>query len=77
MTGYYIGLMSGTSMDGIDAVLAEFHDSSIEVLATNLEPGLLQFPNREVRVKEFIKSLMAHVIDQAIRPRPGCEIGHA
>ena len=34
MTGYYIGLMSGTSMDGIDAVLAEFHDSSIEVLAT-------------------------------------------
>jgi anhydro-N-acetylmuramic acid kinase len=31
---YYIGLISGTSMDGIDAVLVEFGDRSIRVIAS-------------------------------------------
>lgn len=34
----YIGLMSGTSMDGVDAVLVEFIDNSPNVLATHDEP---------------------------------------
>lgn len=33
MTDYYIGLISGTSMDGIDAVLASFSDGSVSLHA--------------------------------------------
>jgi anhydro-N-acetylmuramic acid kinase len=33
MPDYYIGLISGTSMDGIDSVLVEFGDRSIRVVA--------------------------------------------
>ena len=35
MSDLYIGLMSGTSMDGIDAALAGFADASVEVLAVH------------------------------------------
>lgn len=34
MGDYYIGLISGTSMDGIDAALVDFGDSSVEILQT-------------------------------------------
>lgn len=34
MPGYYIGLMSGTSMDGIDAVVASFDENRVELHAT-------------------------------------------
>lgn len=34
MGDYYIGLISGTSMDGIDAALVDFGNSSVEILKT-------------------------------------------
>lgn len=38
MPEHYIGLMSGTSMDGVDAVLARFGDRDVEILATHEAP---------------------------------------
>lgn len=38
MPEYYIGLISGTSMDGIDAVLAQFHPSSMAIAQTRAHP---------------------------------------
>ena len=38
MPDYYIGLISGTSMDGIDTVLVEFGDRPFRLLATRNHP---------------------------------------
>jgi anhydro-N-acetylmuramic acid kinase len=38
MPDYYIGLISGTSMDGIDAVLVEFGDRSLDIVSARMSP---------------------------------------
>lgn len=57
MSDRYVGLMSGTSMDGIDAVLVSFAESSFELLQTrehNYPPALR-------------KQLLAARLDASIR----------
>ncbi|HCT99251.1 MAG TPA: anhydro-N-acetylmuramic acid kinase [Methylococcaceae bacterium] len=58
----YIGLMSGTSLDGIDAVLVDLHDDKIEVMAFEYLPfssaiqhqlHQLSAPNARVSLQTF------------------------
>lgn len=37
-SAFYVGLMSGTSMDGVDAALVRFGDRSCEILNTHKQP---------------------------------------
>ena len=55
MTECYVGLMSGTSMDGIDAVVVAFGDASIDILATHTK----RYPDavREALLNEAAKPL--------------------
>ena len=46
MSDFYVGLMSGTSMDGIDAALVSFDDQAVVVRATHSQPYSEELKNK-------------------------------
>lgn len=52
MTELFVGLMSGTSMDGIDAALVRFGDHSLELLATHGQPYPAPLRSRLLAARE-------------------------
>lgn len=58
--GYFIGLMSGTSMDAVDAALVEFSDTGLKLAATHTQP----FPQQtRQQLEQFVTSTV-HEIHQ-------------
>ena len=59
MSELYVGLMSGTSMDGIDATLVEFGEASLNILATRDH----RYPNT---LREKLLAAIAIPVEQDI-----------
>ncbi len=69
MASHYIGLMSGTSMDGIDAVLVQFGDRAVDIRATHEAPYPDELRNKlhlaaDTPINEPIEDIGA--IDRAV-----------
>lgn len=60
MTELYLGLISGTSVDGVDALLADFSDGKCQVIAARTIP----YPSAlDRRVRTLIESGRAHLAE--------------
>lgn len=57
---YFIGLMSGTSMDAVDAALVEFTDTGLKLVATHTQP----FPTETRQQLEQFVTQQVHDIHQ-------------
>lgn len=52
MTELYIGLMSGTSLDGIDAALVEFQDNRVQLIAFEYQPFSDDIKNQLAQISD-------------------------
>ena len=76
-TGLYVGLMSGTSLDGIDAVLADFGTSPYKLIACHYLPYPRELSNRllalqkkgidELHHAAVVGNELTHLYHQAIK----------
>lgn len=75
-SGLYVGLMSGTSLDGVDAVLVDFGNHPPQLLSTHYQPYQscltnellsLQRPGeRELQRAALIANQLAHLYHQSV-----------
>jgi anhydro-N-acetylmuramic acid kinase len=65
MSGFYVGLMSGTSMDGIDAALVSFDKPGVNIQATHSQPYTIP-------LKDALLAAIRLPLD--VRPDPSGEL---
>lgn len=63
MTEHYIGLMSGTSMDAIDAVLVSFKETSPRLIASRSVPLAAELRHRLVSLATPGENELAHMME--------------
>jgi anhydro-N-acetylmuramic acid kinase len=59
--GFYLGLMSGTSMDAIDAALVDFDESPLRIIATSVTPF---DPELKRRIAQILDSADSVALDE-------------
>ena len=73
MADYYIGLMSGTSLDGADGVLVDFSGDKLKVLASASEPFSESFRAELLAYIAKARPILDDACDELLRTREWIE----